>query len=414
VSDLYWPGEERAGTLMSSPALLDAMVTVEQAWLVALVARRVAPASAEADLAGLVSAADVDEVAGGAEAGGNPVVPLLRLLRPRLPAVSSDAADWLHRGLTSQDVVDSALMLCARDVLDRLESELAAQVATLADLADRHRTSVMAGRTLTQHAVPITFGLKAAGWLTGILDAGESVAAARGTLPVQVGGAAGTLAAATELAAVAGLPNPASVAAELATSLGAALGLNAHSPWHTSRGAVTRVGDALVACTDAWGRIAADVTTLARPEIAELGEPLAAGRGGSSTIPQKQNPVLSVLVRRAALAAPGLAATLHTAAALAVDERPDGSWHVEWATLRTLSRYAAVAASQTTELLAGLRVDSERMRDTVTREAESLLAERRSIPGPGADPRPETYLGATAVVIESARERAAAYLRVRS
>jgi 3-carboxy-cis,cis-muconate cycloisomerase len=413
VSDLYWPGDERAGTLMSSAALLDAMVSVEQAWLAVLVGAGVAPASAEVDLSALVCVADIEEVASGSEAGGNPVVPLLRLLRARL-AGTGTAADWLHRGLTSQDVVDSALMLCARDVLDRTGLELAAQAATLADLADRHRASVMAGRTLTQHAVPITFGLKAAGWLTGVLDAAEAITAARSALPAQVGGAAGTLAAATQLAALAGRPEPASVATGLAVSLATALGLTATSPWHTSRGAVTRVGDAVVSCTDAWGRIAADVATLSRPEIAELGEPLEPGRGGSSTMPQKQNPVLSVLVRRAALAAPGLGATLHTAAALAVDERPDGAWHVEWATLRTLSRYAVVAASQTTELLAGLRVDTDRMLETATRESSSLLAERRSLAGPDADPRLESYLGVTGDVVDAARRRAAAYLRVRS
>ena len=141
----------------------------------------------------------------------------------------------------------------------------------------------------------------------------------------------------------------------MVASFATGAGLAARPPWHTSRGAVTRLGDALVGCTDAWGRVAADVTTLARPEIGELREAAVAGRGGSSTMPQKQNPVLAVLVRRAAIAAPALAATLHAAAALAVDERPDGAWHVEWATLRTLSRYSVVAAAQTTELLAGLR-----------------------------------------------------------
>jgi len=131
-------------------------------------------------------------------------------------------------------------------------------------------------------------------------------------------------------------------------------------------------------------------------------------------MPQKRNPVLSVLVRRAAIAAPGLGSTLHTASALAVDERPDGAWHAEWATLRTLSRYAVVAADQTTELLTGLRVDSARMRDRVTAEAESLLAERRSVSGPDADLDPATYLGVTGATIDAARARAATYLEDRS
>ena len=148
------------------------------------------------------------------------------------------------------------------------------------------------------------------------------------------------------------------------------------------------MGDALVAVTDAWGRIATDVATLGRPEIGELAEPDVAGRGGSSTMPQKQNPVLSVLVRRAALTAPGLGATLHTAAALAVDERPDGSWHAEWATLRTLARQTVVAGSQTTELVSGLRVDTRRMAETVATARDVLMAERRSVAGDDADGRP--------------------------
>jgi 3-carboxy-cis,cis-muconate cycloisomerase len=170
------------------------------------------------------------------------------------------------------------------------------------------------------------------------------------------------------------------------------------------------VGDALVAVTDAWGRIATDVATLGRPEIGELAEPDVAGRGGSSTMPQKQNPVLSVLVRRAALTAPGLGATLHTAAAIAVDERPDGSWHAEWGTLRNLARQTVVAGSQTTELVSGLRVDTRRMAETVATARDVLMAERRSVGGDDADGRPEDYLGVTDRFVDLALTRARAYL----
>jgi 3-carboxy-cis,cis-muconate cycloisomerase len=271
-------------------------------------------------------------------------------------------------------------------------------------LADTHRSTLMAGRTLTQHAVPISFGLKASGWLVGVLDAGDAVSRARSGLPVQVGGAAGTMAAATELAREAGLADPATAAVRLTDALATDLGLLARPPWPTSRRPVTLVGDALVTATDAWGRIASDVATLGRPEIGELSEPAVDGRGGSSTMPQKQNPVLSILVRRAALTAPGLAATLHTAAAFAVDERPDGAWHAEWATLRTLARQAVVAASQTTELLRGLQVNAERMARTVEDARDALLAERASIAGdPGA---PSDYLGAADLVIDAALARA--------
>jgi 3-carboxy-cis,cis-muconate cycloisomerase len=410
MSDLFWPGDERAGTTMTEASFLAAMVRVEEAWLAELVASGIAPYSAKADLAGLVGHDDVDALSVQSEAGGNPVIPLVALLRDRIRESDADAARWVHRGLTSQDVVDTALMLCLRDAVDSVEDELRDQVEALSHLADAHRSTVMAGRTLTQHAVPITFGLKVSGWLIGVLDAAAALGRARTGLAAQVGGAAGTLAAVTQLARTAALDDPAAVAVTLADGLAGALGLAARPPWHTSRGPVTAVGDALVAVTDAWGRIAADVATLARPEIGELAEPDVAGRGGSSTMPQKQNPVLSVLVRRAALTAPGLGATLHTAAALAVDERPDGSWHAEWATLRTLARQTVVAGSQTTELVSGLRVDARRMAETVDTARDALMAEQRSVTSDDHDDRPKDYLGATGRFVDLALTRARVHL----
>jgi 3-carboxy-cis,cis-muconate cycloisomerase len=406
MTDLFWPGDERAGPAMSQISFLSAMVRVEEAWLVGLVTAGIAPYAAKADLAGLVGPADVDGVAAASEAGGNPVIPLVSLLRNRITESNAKAVRWLHRGLTSQDVVDTALMLCLREVLDRVDADLSTQVTALARLAEAHRSTVMAGRTLTQHAVPITFGLKAAEWLAGVLDAADAVSDARRALAVQVGGAAGTSAATTELARGAALDDPAAVAVALADGLATTLGLAARPPWHTSRRPVTAIGDALVTATDAWGRIASDVANLGRPEIDELAEPAVAGRGGSSTMPQKQNPVLSVLVRRAAITAPTLAATLHTAAALAVDERPDGPWHAEWATLRTLARQAVVAGSQTTELVSGLRVNAERMAETVASARSALLAEQKSIAGEDAADDPMTYLGVADLVIDAVLSRA--------
>ena len=223
---------------------------------------------------------------------------LVALLRDGLRDASPDAATWLHRGLTSQDVVDSALMMCAaRRRRTGIRGSLREQVVLLSRLVEEHRATPMVARTLTQHAVPSTFGLKAAGWLTGVLDAYDDVAAL--VLPVQVGGAAGTMAATVELAA--GLPDPVEVAHQLSVELADRLGLAPSTPWHTSRASVTRLGDASVRCTDAWGRIAGDVLVLGRPEVGELSEGVG---GGSSTMPHKSNPVLSTLVRRAALTTP--------------------------------------------------------------------------------------------------------------
>jgi 3-carboxy-cis,cis-muconate cycloisomerase len=404
VSDLFWPGDERAGGLMSDVGLLRAMVAVEDAWLASLVAAGVAPATARRPVQDLVRADDVDTLSRRAEADGNPVTGLVALLRERLG--DGDAARWLHRGLTSQDVLDTALVLSLREVLDRLLDDLRAQVRSLSALAEHHRAAAMAGRTLTQHAVPITFGLKAASWLSGIVEAAEGLRLVRGRLAVQVGGAAGTLAAAAELARLQGLADPPAVAVALGASTARALGLEARIPWHTTRSPVTAVGDALVTCTDAWGHLASDVATLSRPEIGELAE----GRGGgSSTMPHKQNPVLSILVRRAALTTPQLAASLHLASAGTVDERPDGAWHAEWATLRDLARRAVVAGSQTADLVAGLRVDTERMRATLD-AAVGLYAEQGSMARVAGGEPSGPYLGATDLTITAVLTRARTFL----
>jgi 3-carboxy-cis,cis-muconate cycloisomerase len=410
MTDLFWPGDERAGELMSEPSFLDAMVRVEAAWLDTLVTTGLAPAAADTDLTAIVTSDDVEQVALAAEAGGNPVIPLVALLRSR---VATDAARWLHRGMTSQDVLDTALVLVTKDVLDRLLDELRSQVIALSILAERHAHTSMVGRTLTQHAVPTTFGAVVASWLDGVVDAAELVVDARSLLPAQLGGAVGTLAATVEAAALHGLPDAAAVAREVATVTGHTLGLRIHRPWHTARGPLTRAADALVSCTDAWGHVATDVATLSRTEIGELAEPSGAGRGSSSTMPHKQNPVLSVMVRRAAMAAPALGSTMHLAAATAGDQRPDGAWHTEWATLRTLGRRTVVAASQTTELLQGLHVNAARMAATLDESAQDVLAERRGVAdllGHRSDPDPATYTGIAADLVVGAVDRARTFL----
>jgi 3-carboxy-cis,cis-muconate cycloisomerase len=393
VTDLFWPGSERAGSLLSDRTLLGAMITVEAAWLGSLVEAGIAPTEAAHPLAGIVGDADLPELASGAEAGGNPVIGLVALLRDRLPG---ETGRWLHRGLTSQDVLDTALVLCLADTADRIAAEHRAQIAVLFDLAETHATTPMVGRTLTQHAVPITFGLKAAVWLTGILDATEALGHARARLPAQIGGAAGTLAALVELARLSGRPDPETTAQQIVAETAGRLGLPVRAPWHTVRSPLTALADALVGCTDAYGHLATDVATLSRPEIGELAEH---NGGGSSTMPHKHNPALSVLIRRTALTAPGLAATAHLASASTVDERPDGAWHAEWAALRDLGRRAVVAASQASDLLTGLQVDTDAMAVNLD-AAHGVTAEQASIAAlAGAEPS-ATYLGLAGTVIE--------------
>jgi 3-carboxy-cis,cis-muconate cycloisomerase len=292
-------------------------------------------------------------------------------------------------------------MLCTRDALARIGLELTGHVQTLSRLAETHRDTPMLARTLTQAALPSTVGVKVSRWLSGVLDAAEALAGLGPSLPVQVGGAAGTLAAAVELAGSVG------GAIALSDLLAAALRLAPAPPWHTTRSTVTRIGDALVTCCDVWGHIATDVATGSRPEIGELAEGNA---GQSSTMPHKDNPVRSVLIRRAALTAGPLAATLHTAAATSVDERSDGPWHAEWATLRTLTRRTVIASSHTSELLAGLRVDAMRVAANLA-AAQGVLSEQQAmieLTGRAALPG---YIGAADQLVDSALQRARHYLK---
>ncbi|MCX5044143.1 lyase family protein [Aldersonia sp. NBC_00410] len=405
MTDLLWPGDHRAGRIFSDGAFLDAMIAVEAAWSSGLIEVGVAPASARVSaehLRGLAGKVPVEQLSVAAESGGNPVIPLVRTLRDGLG--DSAAANWLHRGLTSQDVIDTALMLCAAEAFAQIQADLAEQISVLAHLTVQHRATPMVARTLTQYAVPMTFGLKVTGWLRGILDAHEQLE--RLEFPAQIGGAAGTLAAVAELAG--SLDDPATIAVQAGCATARELGLSSANPWHTVRTSITRCGDAALGCTDAWGHLANDVLTLSRPEIGELSE--GAG-GGSSTMPHKANPVLSVLIRRAALAAPSLGASLHVSAADALEERSSGAWHVEWETLRTLVRRTVVAGSQASALVTGLQVHGDRMRANIDAAGDAVRSEQRTMAAIAGNAPAAEYLGATDEFIEAELSRAAAVSR---
>ena len=409
MTNLLWPGDHRAGEHMTDRALLQSMVAMESAWLGALAEAGLAPADcAHADLSHLVNPNDCELIALTAEDGGNPIIGLVELLRQRsVPAI----APWIHRGLTSQDVLDTSLMLAMRTVADAVIAQLTQQISALSALASAHRATPMVARTLTQQAAPTTFGAKAAGWLNGVVDAFERLDAL--VTPIQVGGAAGTWAATTELAALlTDAADPAEVSDNLMRSAATALGLHFRPPWHTTRTPITAAADAFVGCTDSWGRIASDIVTLVRPEVAELSEPAAGARGGSSSMPHKRNPVLAILIRRAAMSAPQLAATLHSAAALANDERPDGAWHAEWDTLRTLARRTVVAGAQCAELLTGLVVHAARMAENLS--AADVLGEQLVIADLTGKAPSATYFGAVDRLIDESVDRAQRVLKSRS
>ncbi|GAA3270038.1 lyase family protein [Paenarthrobacter aurescens] len=360
--------------LTGDRAVMTAILDVEASWAAVLEEAGLVPAGSAAVVAEAahVDFYDVASVAERAQGGGNPVIPLLGDLRARvreLDASGIGATKAVHTSLTSQDVLDSALMLLASRTVSELLLEAKRTTTALATLVEQHADTLCVGRSLTQHALPYTFGLKAAQWFQGVTAAASRVESL--DLPVQFGGAGGTLASGTKLTAGSG-----STPFTLADSLAARLGLApAHAPWHTNRIAVTAFGDGLAALIDSFGKIAADLLFLSRPEVGELGEPLAAGRGVSSAMPQKQNPVLSVLIRSAALQAPGLAAQLHLAAATFNDERPDGAWHSEWPALRQLLALALGAAGHLRELTEGLRVFPDAMRRNLEISGPLLLSE---------------------------------------
>uniref|UniRef100_A0AAU1U540 3-carboxy-cis,cis-muconate cycloisomerase n=1 Tax=Streptomyces sp. NBC_00119 TaxID=2975659 RepID=A0AAU1U540_9ACTN len=354
-----------AESATSDSAVLRGLLDAEAGLTRAQAALGLAPAAA----ADAVTRAAADEgrfdardLALRARSGGNPVIPLVADLTA---AVAGEHAPYVHRGATSQDILDTALMLVAARTLDGLLGDLARTESALGRLAAAHRDTVMPGRTLTQHAVPTTFGLKAAGWRSLVLDARDRLRAVRASLPVQLGGAAGTLAAFGVFGAT--------HAGELTEAYGAELGLVAPVlPWHTLRTPVADLAGALAFTAGALGKPAADVLTLSRTEIGELGE--GAG-GGSSAMPHKANPVRATLVAAAARRAPALAATLYASMA-AEDERPAGAWHAEWEPLRDLLRLVGGAARDAAGLAEGLQVHADVMREHLFATHGLIVSER--------------------------------------
>jgi 3-carboxy-cis,cis-muconate cycloisomerase len=330
---------------VAGDAWLRAMLDVEAALAAAEAAEGVIPVAAAEAIA--AATPDVGELGVAARATGNPVVPLVAALRE---AVGGDAARFVHFGATSQDVLDSAAMLVARRALEPVLAELDAVVEECARLAREHRGTLMAGRTLLQQAVPVTFGLKAAGWLAGVAAARSRLQALRDALPAQLGGAAGTLSAL-------GDRGPAVLAA-----FARALGLTEPAlPWHGARGPVAELGAALAVAAGAVEKVALDIVLLAQTEVGEVAEAGGDGRGGSSAMPHKRNPVGAVRARAAARAVRGAAGVLLEAMA-GEHERAAGAWHSEWSALSDALAYTGGAAWSLHEGLSGLEVDSARMR----------------------------------------------------
>ena len=352
--------------LVSDHARLQRMLDVEAALARAEEAEGVIPqgtasAIAKACVADLYDPAAIGEAA---VQSGNIAVPFVNALRAQIRTLHPRAADFVHWGATSQDIIDTALVIELRAGIDLLVRDIDRAAKAFAADAERYRRTPMAGRTWLQHAVPIPLGLKLAGYAAALMRSRERLLRVRSeALVLQFGGAAGTLAALGDK----GL----AVSQRLADELGLPL---PDAPWHSHRDRLADVASAVAILIGSCGKIARDVSLLMQTEVAEAFEPAADGRGGSSTMPQKRNPVLASTALAAATAAPHLAATIFSAQ-MQEQERAAGIWPAEWITFPALMLLASGAMAAIADIAEGLEVDEARMRANLDASGGAIMAE---------------------------------------
>jgi 3-carboxy-cis,cis-muconate cycloisomerase len=354
------------GAVFTDRAHLQGQLDFEAALARAEAKLGVIPAAAAAPIAAQCDAAlyDIADLAEGVTRGGNSAIPLVKALTAKVAAKDKEAAGFVHWGATSQDAMDTGLVLQLRTALGLIEADLKNLSDALAVLARTHRDTPMVGRTWLQHALPITFGLKAAGWLDAVERHRERIAELKPRLLVlQFGGAAGTLAALGDK----GLQVADALAAELK------LGPPA-MPWHGARDRVVELGTALALLTGTLGKMARDVALLMQTDVGEAFEPAGEGKGGSSTMPHKRNPVAAAAVLAASTRVPHLAGTLLLGMAQE-HERGLGGWHAEWAVLPELVQLAAGALAHMTDVMRGLEVQAGRMRENLGATDGLIMAE---------------------------------------
>jgi 3-carboxy-cis,cis-muconate cycloisomerase len=356
--------------IFSDRRRLQAMLDFEAALARALARAGIAPAASVEPIVAQCTADhfSLDVLAREAALAGNLAIPLVKALTAVVTKSDPKAAGFVHWGATSQDAIDSGLVLQLRDALDLLQRELLQFSATLARVAEKHQATLLAGRTWLQQASPITLGLKVAGWLDAIHRHQARIAHARnGVLTLQFGGAVGTLAALGE--------NGPSVAAALASDLK----LKVPSiPWHTHRDRFAEVATTLGLLVGTLGKIARDISLLAQTEIGEVLEPTESGRGGSSTLPHKRNPVGSAVVLAAAIRVPALVSVMLTAM-VQEHERGLGGWHAEWETLPEIFLLAAGALAHLEHVVDGLDVYEEHMTYNLGATHGLILSEAMAI-----------------------------------
>jgi 3-carboxy-cis,cis-muconate cycloisomerase len=311
---------------------------------------------------------DVEALAAATATAGNPAIPLVQQLTALVAAKDPEAARYVHWGATSQDAMDTGLVLQLRSALGLIARDLDRVSGALASMARTHASTPLAGRTWLQQGPPVTLGLKVAGWLSAIDRHRARLAEIRPrVLALQFGGAVGTLAAL-------GAHAPATAAA-LARDIGLAL---PELPWHTQRDRVAEVATTLGLVVGTLGKIARDVSLLMQTEVGEVSEPTAPGRGGSSTMPHKRNPVGSAVMLAAATRVPALVATM-LSAMMQEHERGLGGWHAEWETLPEICRLTSGTLAQGIAIIDGLDIDAARMATNLDATRGLILAEAVSI-----------------------------------
>ena len=352
--------------IFSDRRRLQGMLDFEAALARALARAGVAPESAVEPIVAQCNANNfaLDVLAREAALAGNLAIPLVKALTAAVAKSDPKAAGFVHWGATSQDAIDTGLVLQLRDALDLMQRELLQFSSTLARVAEKYQATLLAGRTWLQQANPVTLGLKVAGWLDAIHRHQARIAHARNeVLTLQFGGAVGTLAALGE-------KGPA-VAAALASDLKLKL---PSIPWHTHRDRFAEVATALGVLAGTLGKIARDISLLAQTEIGEVLEPAESGRGGSSTLPHKRNPVGSAIVLAAAIRVPALVSVMLTAM-VQEHERGLGGWHAEWETLPEIFLLAAGALVHMVHVVDGLEVYEEHMMHNLAATHGLILSE---------------------------------------
>ncbi|MDH1106608.1 3-carboxy-cis,cis-muconate cycloisomerase [Pseudomonas otitidis] len=299
---------------------------------------------------------------------GNSAIPLVKALGKRIAAASPEAERYVHLGATSQDAMDSGLVLQLRAAIGLIEADLAALGDALAEQAERHADTPLAGRTWLQQATPVTLGMKLAGLLGAVTRHRQRLAELKPRLLcLQFGGASGSLAALGEQA----WPVAEALAVELSLNL-------PDQPWHTQRDRLVEFASLLGLVAGTLGKLGRDLSLLMQTEAGELFEPAAPGKGGSSTMPHKRNPVSAAVLIGAATRAPGLVATLF-AAMPQEHERSLGLWHAEWESLPELCCLVSGALQHALLVVPGLEVDAARMRRNLDLTQGLVLAEAVSI-----------------------------------